>query len=160
MSKSFDIEFTATPEQLLKFDEGRFFATIAERMGTLMARLRAKINANVHGEVLQSRSGRLAESLSGVNITREDDRLIGELDIGTDVPYAQVHERGGSGAFQIIAVNKQALRIMVQGKEEIFRKLVNRKQAIRRSYFLSAIDEMESEFLEELKQATIEGVSS
>lgn len=158
MSKVFDIVFTATPEQLLRFDDGRFFATVANRLGTLMARLRAKIAANVHGEVLQSRSGRLAESLSAVTVTRTGDTIIGEMEIGANVPYALAHEYGGKGSYRIVPVDKRALRLMLDGKET-FRAFVGaHKPALKRSFFLAAIDGMEQEFLEELEQAVIEGI--
>jgi hypothetical protein len=157
MSKIFDIVFTATPEQLLKFDEGRFFQVCQSRLGSLMARLREKISANVRGDVLQSRTGRLAASLSEPTITREGDTIIGEVEIGADVPYALTHEHGGAGPYEIITTNKRALRMMLNGKET-FRKMVTHKPALRRSYFLSAIDSMEQEFLEGLREACIEGI--
>lgn len=157
--KIFELVFTATPEEVLRWNEGRFFAAVTSRMGMLMDRLRAKINANLHGDVLQARSGRLAGSLSAVTVSREGDTIIGELSAGEGVPYAAVHEFGGQGVYQIVAVNKQALKMMLGSKEEIFRKAVTHKAALKRSYFLSAIDSMEEEFLEGLREACIEGIS-
>lgn len=154
MSKSFDIIITPSPEQVLLWNEGRFFAAVTSRMGALMDRLRAKINSNLRGGVLQSRTGKLASTLSGVNVYREGDFIIGDLSVGDSV-----HEHGGAGPYEILATNKQVLKMMLSSKEEIFRKAVTHKAALKRSYFCSAIDSMEQEFVEGLREACIEGIS-
>lgn len=156
--KIFEIVFTATPEEVLRWNEGRFFAAVTSRMGMLMDRLREKISRNLRGDVLQSRSGRLAASLSAVTVSREGDTITGELEVGANLPYSKVHERGGAGPYEILATNKRALRMMLDGKES-FRKLVHRKPALKRSYFLNAIDSMEEEFVQGIRESCIEGLS-
>jgi len=156
MSKSFDVVFKPSPEQALLWNEGRFFAAVERRLGSLMTRLREKISSNLHGGVLESRTGRLAGSLSEPTLEREGDALIGDLEVGGNVPYAVALERG-TGPYEIIAA-KKALRFVVADKA-YFRKLIERKATLERSYFLSAIDGMEREFLEELTSAVGEGLS-
>ena len=56
MSKVFKIVFTATPEQVLRFDENRFMRKVEDRMTLLVGRLREKINSNLHGGVAQDSS--------------------------------------------------------------------------------------------------------
>ena len=157
MSK-FEIVFTATPEQILRFDPAHFYAVVENRMGALMNRLRSKMSANLHGEVLASRSGRLAQSLSEVNVYREGgDTIVGEISAGAGVPYALAHEMGGAGPYEIIATNKKALRFMVNDKT-YFRKMITHGAALKRSYFMSAIDDLERTFVAELTDAAHEAI--
>jgi phage gpG-like protein len=159
MSKSFNIEFSGSLEEALRFDPGRFYGAVENKMAALMDRLREKITGEkLSGQVLARRTGRLAGSVTEPTITRDDAIITGEITAGEGVLYALPHEFGGAGSYPIKAVNKQALRMMLDGKET-FRKMVLHKAALKRSYFYSAVEEMREEFIAGLKQACIEGIS-
>ena len=159
MSKSFDIEFSGSLQDVLLFDEGRFYAKVEEKMSMIMDRLHEKITGEkLSGQVLNRRTGRLAASVSEPGVSRDGSIITGEITAGEGVPYALPHEYGGRASYTIRTVDKRALRMLIGGKE-LFRRMVEHKPAIKRSYFYSAVDEMRDEFKEALREACVEGIS-
>ena len=159
MSK-IDIEFSSDLSQALAFDENKFMRAVETKMGALFDRLQTKIvNRKLGGEVLNRRSGLLAESVSDPEVVTEGTTVTGTLTAaGGDAFYGQVHERGGAGVYSIRVVDKAALRMMIEGKE-VFRKMVTHAPLPQRAWFDPSVEEMKNEFVEGLREAVIGGIS-
>jgi hypothetical protein len=156
--KSFDIEFSGGLEQALAFDEGRFMNAVERKFGQLFDKLNDKIAGKLDGGILQRRSGLLAASVSDPQIATEGTTITGSITAASGAAfYGQVHEHGGTRAYEIRAVNKDYLRAMIGGKE-IFRKMVQHPPLPQRPWFDPAVEEMREEFIAGLRQAVIEGI--
>ena len=88
---------------------------VRERMEQLTEMIWGRVQEKLSGEVLHSITGRLKSS-----ITREvvvvGDRVTGRVFSDGSVPYAQIHEHGGTTSPHTILVRgARALRFEVQG---------------------------------------------
>ena len=160
MSKKFEIEFTGDLSQALAFDENKFMHAVETKMAWLFDKLQTKIvNQKLGGEVLNRRSGLLAESVSDPEVVTEGTTVTGSLTAaGGNAFYGQIHEKGGSRIYGIRVVDKKALRMMIEGKE-VFRKMVTHAPLPQRAWFDPAVEEMKNEFVEGLREAVIGGIS-
>ena len=134
----------------------RLHAEIEEKLESLIGELRLKVQENLSGKVLNTKTGALLGSLvSGVE-------RIGNLAIGfvavepTDSKveaYAMVHEYGGKGFYEIVPVHKLILRFEGKSGEVVFAPYVYHPAASERSYLRSALHEMAPEIEAGLNQA-------
>jgi len=120
----------------------------------LMIQLSAKIvGEKLHGQVLNQLSGLLAGSVHPVPAKKVGGAIVGEVaSSGGPAFYGKVHEYGGKKTFTIIAVNKKALRFLIDGKA-IFRTRVERGPLPERSFMRSAATEFEPEIVSQLNEA-------
>jgi hypothetical protein len=151
------IEFTGDLSQVLAFREDAFMQKVSDKMLALFDKLQEKITGEkLSGQVLARRTGRLAQSVSDPEISREGELIVGELTAGERVPYAWVHKAGGTRGYTIRPVTKDFLRAMIGGKA-VFRKMFEHPPLPQRAWFDPSVEEMKGEFLQGLREAVIEG---
>jgi HK97 gp10 family phage protein len=119
-------------------------AALGEEAARLGDELRAAVARNLTGGVLQQRSGRLAGSL---DVSVEQNGAAVSATVGTDMPYAAIHEYGGViPAHEILPKSARALAFPWQGRERFFKRVeLPPVQMPERSFLRSALAEMEPE---------------
>lgn len=150
---------------------------------TAVTRLSIKLQANVKGkltgEVLHVRSGNLRQSINRV-INDTPDSVIAT--VGTNVPYAHIHEYGYDGPENVRAHTRRSSKQMALAKfrtlkdgtkvevKGSYRKAgggdgeISVKAFVRQmhmpetSFLRSSLSDMEDEIRSTLKQAAIEGL--
>lgn len=139
----------------------RIIEQIRTTIKKLTFKLQAKIkNDKLTGQVLNVRTGRLRRSIN-VEFQELGDGLIQGL-VGTNTPYARIHEYGFNGEQQIkehIQKRKQVFGRMLQSPIEItIRAHVRHINAPEKSFMRSALAELRPEIIEELQAATRRGL--
>jgi hypothetical protein len=128
---------------------------LLEKTNELSGKLVEKIVGKLSGEVLQTRSGNLLESVQEVPAELVANEVVGGVVVGDEkAPYAEVQELGGEKAYKIVPVDKKALRFLLDNKE-FFAKQVNHPPLPARSFVGSSLEEMQSEVEFELKEAIL-----
>jgi len=132
---------------------------LRRRAAALSAELVARVKQKLSGEVLAARSGRLRDSVhqeageggSGI-FTR----------IAVGVPYAAIHEFGGTIPAHTIAARKgEALHWVAGGKDFFAPRVAHPGATIpERSYLRAALAEMEDEIVSGLRAAVAEGIAA
>ena len=119
------------------------------RLGTA---LRRRAQDKVSGEVLQVQSGRLRESITAA--VEEGGTAI-TARIGSDAPYAAIHEYGGTTRAHLIeAKNAQSLAFLVGGKRVFAKRVFHPGSHVpERSFLRSALAEFAPEISAELAEA-------
>lgn len=133
-------------------------AALGPACADLAAELQSAIRAKVDGDVVASRSGTLATS-----ITAASDESSAEAGIDLDAaPYGAALEFGASIPAQLIAAkNAKALAFMVGG-QKLFAKQVNRPAITLppHSVLRSTLAEFESQAVARLREAVSEAIVS
>lgn len=140
----------------------RLHAEIEEKLESLVAELRLKVQENLSGKVLNTKTGALLGSLvSGVE--RLGSLLVGFVAIDPAdskvEAYAMVHEYGGKGFYEIVPIHKLILRFEGKGGEVVFAPYVYHPPAAERSYLRSALHEMAPEIEAGLNQAIRDAIA-
>ena len=129
-------------------------AGLAGEVASLTQQLAALVRQKLSGSVLNQRSGRMHDSITG----RVDERagaIQGSVSC-EGVPYAAVHEFGGSSAYPIVPASAQALAFMVGGRL-VFARSVNHPPAKERSFMRSSFNDMRDEIAGRLTAAARAG---
>lgn len=134
----------------------RLHEAVKSKLESEIALLRTKVEENLSGKVLNSKTGALLSSLvSGVE--QLGSLLIGFVAVESSDPkveaYAMAHEYGGKGYYEIVPVHKAILRFETKGGNIVFAPYVYHPPAAERSYLRSALHEMQSEIEAGLSQA-------
>jgi phage gpG-like protein len=137
----------------------RLASVLAQEASRLGDELRAAVERNLSGGVLQQRSGRLASSIV---VAVEQNGAAVSATLGSDVPYAAIHEYGGViPAHQILPKSARALAFPWQGRERFFRRVeMPPVQMPERSFLRSALAEMEPEIRAAMAGAASRAVSA
>jgi hypothetical protein len=135
----------------------RLRAALGPAFADIAAALEKRIAAKLDGEVLQSRSGRLAAS-----IVVSSDGASAEAGMDTSVaPYGPALEFGASIPAQMIAAkNAKALAFLVGG-QKVFAKRVSRPAFVLppHSFLRSALAELEPQVVARLGDAVSEAMA-
>lgn len=153
------ISFNTSDQRIvaaLKIKAPQIISALVRKLTILMIRLQRRIvTEKLSGQVLHHRTGKLAGSIvahpaevRGSTISASVTGAGGSMAAGG---YGRVHERGGTRAYEIVPVNKQALRFMLGGKE-VFAKSVTHPPLPARPFMRPAIEEMKNEIISELQQ--------
>lgn len=128
-------------------------SALADKASTLRAALLAKIDANLSGAVLQTRSGRLRASIRG-SVDRDESGVSVVLE-SLGVPYAAIQEYGGrTGPHEIVALKAKALRFVGPDGPVYARHVHHPGSTIpERSYLRSALAAMRDEIEQDLAGA-------
>lgn len=131
---------------------------LASRAEELRAKLQDKIVQNLSGDVLNTRSGALLNSIAtdveddgfGFSITAES----------TGVPYAAILEYGGkTAAHEIVATKAQALAFMVNGEQRFARRVHHPGSVFKAyRYMAGALDDLADELAFGLKDAVLDAL--
>lgn len=134
---------------------------LESKLKTLMSELRLKVIENVSGKVLHSKSGALAASVVD-GVSNIGSSLIGFVEVASGDPkvqaYAEAHEYGGKGYYEIVPVHKTVLKFVSKSGETVYAPYVFHPPAPERSYLRSAFAEMAPEIEEQLNEALAEAL--
>ncbi len=129
---------------------------LAELSAALVARVQAKLS----GESLAVRSGRLRDSV--VADTGESASGLFARLVVAGVPYAVIHEFGGTTAAHEIAARKAQALHFVSGGKGVFARRVDHpgSRMPERSYLRVALAEMEGEILSRAHAAVADAAAN
>jgi phage gpG-like protein len=132
----------ALVERLQSMPE-RIAARLALTIAGLGAELRECVQESMVGSGLQSRSGRLAQS---VEVEADETSVAAGIDTGV-VPYAAIQEYGGRTRAHIItAINAAALRFQIGGRTMFAKRVMHPGSIIpARSFLAAALAELSPE---------------
>jgi phage gpG-like protein len=127
-----------------------------ERLGGV---LRERIERNLSGEVLQRRSGRL---LGSVSVEVERVGLGASVTVGSDSPYAAIHEYGGTlPARTVLPRSARALAFPWRGQQRFFKRVQLPAVTMpERSFMRSALNETLPEIRAAIEAAAAEALQS
>ena len=132
-------------------------AAVVAKADALRDLLAAKVDRNLSGDVLHTRSGALRASIHAA-VASGDDAVSITLE-STGVAYAAIQEYGGrTAAHDIVAVKAQALRLADGG----FARSVHHPGSTipARSYLRSALEDLRSELEDGVKAAVAEALGA
>ncbi len=155
----FDVSLNDTATAALGAMPERIRAALVAKAGVLAAKLRAKIEQKLSGEVLQMKSGALAGSI-GVTIEETSAGVAVRLATSADVKYAAIHEFGGViPPHEIVPDKAKALAFLVGGKQAFTARVNLPAIAMpERSYMRTSLAEMADDIRDELAATAIEAV--
>lgn len=133
-------------------------ANLAQAIERLSKALRENVERNLSGAVLQQRSGRLAGS---IEVAVEQSGTSVAATLGTDVPYAAIHEYGGLiPARELLPRSARALAFPWQGQQRFFKRVsLPAVQMPERSFLRSALDAATPEIRAALTAAALAAAS-
>ncbi|MGB2729543.1 MAG: hypothetical protein WA870_10205 [Methylovirgula sp.] len=140
----------------IEFDGDAVYAALLDKADQLCAALEAQVIANLSGEVLNTRSGALVDSI-GSDLEDDGSQITASVE-SSDVPYAGILEYGGkTAAHDIIAVKARALAFMAGGALR-FAKLVHHPGSLIRAYAYmgGALDALSDDIEGGLKDAVLD----
>jgi phage gpG-like protein len=124
---------------------------------SLMQKVAEKVRANLSGDVLKSRTGRLLNAVTA-QTDDEDDVAESRISVADDVPYAGIQEYGGTTRAHVIsAANAKALAFGWLGKNVFFKQIMHPGSVLpERSYLRRALDDSADEILNGYTQAVMD----
>jgi phage gpG-like protein len=155
----FDVSLNDTATAALGAMPERIRAALVAKAGVLAAKLQAKIEQKLSGEVLQMKSGALAGSI-GVTIEETSGGVAVRLATSADVKYAAIHEFGGViPPHEIVPDKAKALAFLVGGKQAFAARVNLPAIAMpERSYMRTSLAEMADDIRDELAATAIEAI--
>ena len=133
-------------------------AALGPACADLAAELQSAIRAKLDGDVVTSRSGRLAASIAATS-----DETSVEAGIDPSVaPYGAALEFGASIPAQLIAAKNAKALAFVVGGQKMFAKQANRPAFVLppRSFLRSTLAEFEPQAVARLREAAGEAIAS
>lgn len=122
------IELIVNADQVQAYADSRRQALIdvlAGRIDATNDAFATRVKGNLSGAVLQTRTGKLLGSVMQEPSQLDGDTLIGAVTAGGELaPYGIYFEEGGTGYYEIRALNARVLAFMSGGKM-LFAKIVN-----------------------------------
>lgn len=110
------------------------------------------VGEELHGQVLQQRTGKLAGSIRMIPAARRGTEITGAVEGGGGPAfYARVHEYGGEKQYMIAPVNVLALKFQIGG-ETIFAKRVNHPPLPARPFMRPALEHMKAQIVDGLQE--------
>ncbi|WP_395698420.1 phage virion morphogenesis protein [Methylocella sp.] len=134
------------------------YLAVLARAQAARAELEERIRRKLSGEVLNRRSGALADSID-VGL-EEDGDGIALVASSAGVAYAAIHEFGGkTGAHEIAAVGGKALAFVAGGTQRFAKSVRHPGSAIpARPYLSTSVREVAEGLAAGLKQAALEAL--
>ena len=135
-------------------------AVLATKATALAEDLRRHVvDDKLSGQVLQTRSGTLKDSIAA-EVVVDGDQVLARVYSSGDVKYAMIQEYGGrTGPHDILPVKAKALMFLVGGRQ-VFAKIVHHpgSDIPERSYLRSSLDDFAEIIAGELKSAALVAV--
>ena len=144
-------------------DADALASVVRDKVVDLQTRLVAKVEANLSGDVLQTRSGALKASIS-TELNAGADMF--DVSVSSDgIPYAAIQEYGGhTSAHDIVPVKAKALAFAGAGGRSggVFARRVHHPGSAipARAPLGSALDALRGEMSDDLKQAVLHALRS
>lgn len=125
----------------------------------LTLQLEDKVKQKLSGDVLNVVSGTLRRSITH-SVEQTSKGVVGKVYSSGDVPYARIHEFGGTTQpHEIVATKAQALHFVWNGKEVFFKRVHHPGSVIpERSYLRTSFEEMRPLMAPALKDAIVAGL--
>jgi len=139
------------------------YRAMKAKLLALALKLQRKIvTEKLSGQVLHKRTGALASSIDHKWISESKNNLIIAVGSLKSVPYAAIHEFGGTTRPHIIEPVKAEVLAFVAGGKQRFAKIVHHpgSKIPERSYIRSSLEEMKDEIVEGIKEAGVEGIKN
>lgn len=138
----------------------KVLSAIENKLNALVIALQAKIvGEKLDGQVLNIRSGKLANSIRVIPASAGGTRMVASVQgAGGPAYYGAYHEDGTENSYIIRPINKQALAFMLGGKL-IIRKAVLHPPIKKRSFMRSSLDEMRAQIISDLQAAVNEAIA-
>jgi phage gpG-like protein len=158
----FDAQIIGDRELSFKFAElpADLHAAIAAKIAQNTAQLWDKVvKEKLSGQVLNMRSGNLARSIRSE--TADDGATItGRVYSDGSVPYARIHEFGGTTKAHVIVPSKARALHFIAGGKQVFASMVRHpgSKIPTRSYLRSALAEMIPDFVRGMREAVMEAL--
>lgn len=155
----FNVAMIGDKELIAKFDAmpSRVRAALERKVYYLVYRLLAMVKGKLSGEVLHVRSGLLRDS-AFERVQISERAVFGEVVEPGSVPYAAIHEFGGTiNVPDIVPVKAKAL-LFANGKFSMYARAHVVKMP-ERSYLRSSLADMRAEIEAGLQEAVLEGTS-
>jgi len=126
----------------------------------LAGALAAKVGDNLSSQMLQSKTGRLKDSIQSSTV-QNGDVITASVFAGGDVPYAAIQEYGGTTKAHVIeATSGKALAFNWQGKAAFFTRINHPGSVIPgHAYLRNALADMQDDIVEGMGEALREGMS-
>jgi hypothetical protein len=126
-----------------------FVDMMAERIDAVDAMMADRVRMNLSGGVLQSRTGRLLDTVMQEPAQISGDVITAAVTAGGDsAPYGVYFEEGGDGYYDIVPINARVLAFMAEG-QMIFARMVHHPPIPKLPWFQPEVDtateEMEAE---------------
>jgi len=103
--------------------------------------------------------GTLAASIRKGETELVGTEIVGQvLGAGGDAWYGRLHEFGTTSSYEIVAINKKALRFFIDGRA-IIRRSVMHPPIKERSFMRSSLEDMRSQIIEDLQNAAARGLN-
>lgn len=134
--------------------------SLVQKVYFLALALEAKVKGKLSDDVLHVRTGALRSSIF-YTVTDSRESVRGKVAAPKNVPYAAIHEFGGTiHVPEIVPTKAEALHFFVAGKE-VFAKRVaaHTVHMPERSYLRSSLRDMREEIIAGMKQAVIQGMN-
>lgn len=121
-------------------------AALAAKAWELTDRLYALVQAKLHGEVLNVRTGRLADAVQA-EVEDDGQSLVARVFVSGDVKYAMIQEYGGTTSAHDILPDKAKALAFLSGGGLVFARLVHHPGSVipERSYLRSSLSDLAGE---------------
>lgn len=150
------IELIVHPEEAIQYiGEVRTMLgdIIANRIDVVDAMMADRVRANLTGQVLKARSGKLLSTVDWTAATKVGDAVVGDVHAGGDeAPYGIYFEKGGTGPYDIVPTAAKALSFIMNG-QRIFARIVHHPAIPLLPWFEPATQGAEGELKAELETA-------
>jgi phage gpG-like protein len=125
----------------------------------LVLQLEASTKQKLSGDVLNVVTGQLRRSITHT-VEKSSTSVIGKVFSSGNVPYAAIHEFGGTTSpHEIVASKAQALHFIMGGKDVFFKRVNHPGSVIpERSYLRSSLEDMRPTIANEIKAAIVAGL--
>lgn len=111
------------------------------------------VTEELHGQILNQRSGKLAGSVRPVPASQEGERIIGGVEAaGGPAWYGVIFEKTGAAPHDIVPVRAKALHFFVEG-EEVFAKRVHHPGLSTKPFMAPALEVRTPNYLEGIEAA-------
>ena len=126
---------------------------ISERMDLVNKMFADEVRGNLSGGVLQSRSGKLLNTVMQTPAQVSGEEVYGSVQAGgEEAPYGIYFEEGGTHAYEIVPVNARVLAF-VSGGQQIFARMVHHPPIPHLPWFGPAVDPATDQMTTQLNAA-------
>jgi phage gpG-like protein len=135
-------------------------AALVAKAQDLTDRLQALVQAKLHGEVLNVRTGRLADAVQA-EVDDDGQSLLARVFVFSDVKYAMIQEYGGTTPAHDIRPDKAKALAFLSGGAQVFARLVHHPGSVipERSYLRSSLSDLADEISAGLAGAASDAVA-
>ncbi len=160
-----EISFANTDQLVIRAIESKaeiVGARVASKMNELDAETVAYIvSAELHGQILKQRTGKLAGSVRAIPPRQEGTSIISQVEAaGGPAWYGALFEKGGTGPFDIVPVAAKALKFIGSDGNVVFAKRVHHPGIPSKPFMAPALEARTPAILAGIEEAIGEVLSS